>query len=90
MSKVARTFDLGVNREFLFGVEAELTGVVLPEPERMHCFLDRRLHAVTSDGRSMASASRKLSWPRDSDVRAKRPIWMRSLPGLRKFSISHR
>ncbi len=42
-SKVARTFNLGVNREFLFGVEAELTGVVLPEPERLHCFLDRKL-----------------------------------------------
>ncbi|HVE88443.1 MAG TPA: FAD-dependent monooxygenase [Burkholderiaceae bacterium] len=42
-SKVARTFDLGVNREFLFGVEAELTGISLPEPERLHCFLDRRL-----------------------------------------------
>lgn len=42
-SKVARTFNLGVNREFLFGVEAELTGVALPEPERLHCFLDRRL-----------------------------------------------
>ncbi|MBC8118924.1 MAG: NAD(P)/FAD-dependent oxidoreductase [Burkholderiaceae bacterium] len=42
-SKVARTFGLGVNREFLFGIEAELTGVTLPEPERLHCFLDRRL-----------------------------------------------
>jgi len=42
-SKVARTFGLGVNQEFLFGVEAELTGVSLPEPERLHCFLDRRL-----------------------------------------------
>ena len=42
-SKVARTFALGVNREFLFGVEAELIGVTLPEPEHLHCFLDRRL-----------------------------------------------
>ena len=42
-SKVARTFELGTNREFLFGIEAELTGVALPEPERLHCFLDRRL-----------------------------------------------
>lgn len=42
-SKVARTFGLGVNREFLFGIEAELTGVALSEPERLHCFLDRRL-----------------------------------------------
>ncbi len=40
---MARTFSLGVNREFLFGIEAELTGVTLPEPERLHCFLDRRL-----------------------------------------------
>ena len=42
-SKVARTLNLGMNREFLFGIEAELTGVALPEPERLHCFLDRRL-----------------------------------------------
>ena len=42
-SKVARTFGLGVNRQFLFGVEAEVTGVALSEPERLHCFLDRRL-----------------------------------------------
>lgn len=42
-SKVARTFNLGVNREFLFGIEAEATGVALPEPDRLHCFLDRRL-----------------------------------------------
>ena len=43
LSKVARSFELGVNQQFLFGVEAELTGVSLPEPERLHCFLDRRL-----------------------------------------------
>ncbi|MEP6610119.1 MAG: NAD(P)/FAD-dependent oxidoreductase, partial [Burkholderiaceae bacterium] len=42
-SKVARSFGLGVNREFLFGIEAELTGVHLTEPQRLHCFLDRRL-----------------------------------------------
>jgi len=42
-SKVARTFNLGVNREFLFGIEAEARGVALPEPDRLHCFLDRRL-----------------------------------------------
>ncbi|MBA2547743.1 MAG: NAD(P)/FAD-dependent oxidoreductase [Burkholderiaceae bacterium] len=42
-SKVARAFGLGINREFLFGIEAELTGVSLPEPGRLHCFLDRRL-----------------------------------------------
>jgi len=42
-SKVARTFGLGVNRKFLFGIEVEVSGVSLPEPGRLHCFLDRRL-----------------------------------------------
>lgn len=42
-SKVARALGLGVNREFLFGVEAELDGAGLAEPERLHCFIDRRL-----------------------------------------------
>ena len=32
------TSKLGVNQEFMFGVEAELTGVSLPEPERCTAF----------------------------------------------------
>ena len=41
-SRVARVAGLGVNREFLSGVEAELEGVRGVE-ERLHVFLDSRL-----------------------------------------------
>ena len=42
-SRVAQTLGLGRNRKFLFGVEHEYAGVELAEPERLHCFIDRRL-----------------------------------------------
>lgn len=42
-SKVARALGLGINREYLYGVEAEIAGAGVPEPERLHCFIDRRL-----------------------------------------------
>ena len=42
-SHVARAFGLGLNTKFLFGVEHEYGGVELQEPDRLHCFLDRRL-----------------------------------------------
>lgn len=42
-SRVARTFGLGQSRKFLFGVEYEYTGVEIDEPDRLHCFIDRRL-----------------------------------------------
>ena len=42
-SRVARAFGLGQTREFLFGVEHELAGIEIPEPDKLHCFIDRRL-----------------------------------------------
>ena len=42
-SAVARTADLGRNREFLVGVEAEVMGLRGLDPGRLHCFLDSRL-----------------------------------------------
>jgi flavin-dependent dehydrogenase len=42
-SRVARTLGLGLNREFLFGVEYEYAGASIPEPDRLHCFIDRRI-----------------------------------------------
>ena len=33
----------GRNTQFLFGVEHEYAGVELREPDRLHCFIDRRL-----------------------------------------------
>ncbi len=42
-SIVAKTLDLGQNRDFLFGMEYEYTGLDLPADDRLHCFIDRRL-----------------------------------------------
>src|SRR4030095_5871919 len=42
-SAVSTAFGLGRNAEFLLGVEAEYEGVAGVDPERLHCFLDRRL-----------------------------------------------
>ena len=42
-SAVARSLALGRNTEFLFGVEHEYRGVAIPEPESLHCFIDRKL-----------------------------------------------
>jgi digeranylgeranylglycerophospholipid reductase len=42
-SRVAQMLGLGRNRKFLFGVEHEYSGLELTEPNRLHCFIDRRL-----------------------------------------------
>jgi flavin-dependent dehydrogenase len=40
---VAKVLGLGVNREYLFGVEHEYAGVEIPEPDKLHCFIDHRV-----------------------------------------------
>lgn len=46
-SRVAQALGLGRNASFIFGIEHEYevadVGAVLAAPERMHCFIDRRL-----------------------------------------------
>jgi digeranylgeranylglycerophospholipid reductase len=42
-SRVAAEFGLGRNTQFLLGVESDYDGVAGIDPERLHCFLDRRL-----------------------------------------------
>ncbi len=42
-SQVAKTLGLGLNRDFLFGMEYEYTGLDIPADDRLHCFIDRRL-----------------------------------------------
>lgn len=42
-SRVAQILGLGRNSRFLFGIEHEYAGVELAEPNRLHCFIDRRL-----------------------------------------------
>ena len=42
-SRVAQMLGLGRNTKFLFGVEHEYPGLEVGEPDRLHCFIDRRL-----------------------------------------------
>jgi len=42
-SRVAKMFRLGQSKKLLFGVEYEYPGVEIEEPDRLHCFIDRRL-----------------------------------------------
>jgi flavin-dependent dehydrogenase len=42
-SRVARDFGLGINREFLAGIEAEYESVRGLDEDRLHCFLDGKL-----------------------------------------------
>ncbi|HEY4038157.1 MAG TPA: NAD(P)/FAD-dependent oxidoreductase [Burkholderiaceae bacterium] len=42
-SAVAKALGLGRSSKFLFGLEREYAGVELPEADKLHCFVDRRL-----------------------------------------------
>jgi len=42
-SRVAKTLGLGKNTRFLFGIEHEYAGIELDDPDKLHCFIDRRL-----------------------------------------------
>jgi digeranylgeranylglycerophospholipid reductase len=42
-SRVAKELGLGQSRKFLFGVEHEYVGVQIAEPDKLHCFIDRRI-----------------------------------------------
>jgi flavin-dependent dehydrogenase len=42
-SRVAEVLGLGKSRQFLFGVEHEYEGKAIAEPDKLHCFIDRRI-----------------------------------------------
>jgi flavin-dependent dehydrogenase len=42
-SKVARSAGLGTNERFLAGVEHEFAGATIPDGDKLHCFIDRRI-----------------------------------------------
>ena len=42
-SAVARALGLGQSTRFLFGLEYEYAGLDLAEPDKLHCFVDRRI-----------------------------------------------
>ena len=42
-SRVARSLGLGQSRRYLFGMEYEYAGAEISEPDKLHCYIDRRL-----------------------------------------------
>lgn len=42
-SRVARALQLGIGSRFLVGVEHEYAGASLAQPDKLHCFIDRRI-----------------------------------------------
>lgn len=42
-SRVARALGLGQSSRYLFGIEYEYAGVDIDEPDKLHCFISRRL-----------------------------------------------
>ena len=42
-SRVAKQLNLGQNKQFLFGVEHEYAGLEIEQPDKLHCFISRRL-----------------------------------------------
>jgi digeranylgeranylglycerophospholipid reductase len=42
-SRVAKSLGLGLSTKYLFGLEHEYTGVEIADPDKLHCFIDRRL-----------------------------------------------
>lgn len=42
-SRVAQELGLGRNTEFLFGMEHEYVGIDIEHPDKLHCFIDRKL-----------------------------------------------
>jgi len=42
-SRVAQVLGLGRSSKFLFGIEHEYEGADIADPDRMHCFIDRRI-----------------------------------------------
>ena len=42
-SRVAKVLGLGRSRKFLFGIEHEYAAAQIAEPDKLHCFIDRRI-----------------------------------------------
>jgi len=74
-SRVARDFGLGINREFLVGVEAEFEGVHGIDDDRLHCFLDDKLARgyigwIVPGYNGIAQIGLACRHPRKPDLRA--------------------
>jgi len=75
-SAVAKAFGLGKSSQFLFGLEHEYSGVEVPEPDKLHCFVDRHLAPgyigwlVPSPGGAQVGLARRVRHRRRPAVEA--------------------
>jgi flavin-dependent dehydrogenase len=75
-SAVAKATGLGRSRQFLFGVEHAWPGVEPPDPDRLHCFVDRKLATgyigwlAASPGGVQAGLARRVRSGQTSAVEA--------------------
>jgi digeranylgeranylglycerophospholipid reductase len=75
-SPVAKAFGLGKSSQFLFGLEHEYSGVEVPEPDKLHCFVDRHLAPgyigwlVPSPGGAQVGLARRVRHRRRPAVEA--------------------
>ncbi|MGH8248914.1 MAG: NAD(P)/FAD-dependent oxidoreductase, partial [Gammaproteobacteria bacterium] len=66
-SRVAKVLGLGQNTKFLFGIEHEYAGAEIAEPDKLHCFIDRRVApgyigwVVTGVGAIQVGLARRVS-----------------------------
>jgi flavin-dependent dehydrogenase len=85
-SRVARTFGLGQTTRFLFGVEYEYQGLDIAEPDRLHCFVNRRIAPgylgwiVASVGTVQVGLARRMSSPRMTPADAMRAFLEKIAP----------
>ena len=42
-SRVAKTLKLGQNTRFMFGIEHEFSDIEIDSPDKLHCFIDRKI-----------------------------------------------
>ena len=98
-SNVARVLGLGRNSRFLAGIEYEFGGLEIAEPDRLHCFIDKRLMpgyigwVVQGVGVVQVGLARRLKAPAATSVKSAMSAFLAKIAplfpfqGLRPVSI---
>jgi digeranylgeranylglycerophospholipid reductase len=93
-STVARVLGLGQNRRFLVGLEHEYAGVELEEPDRLHCFIDKRLMpgyigwVVQGVGAVQVGLARRLRSGDPAELKSSMAAFLQKLTPLFRFGPS--